>query len=179
MNASKTLAIETAQEMAVAYDERTSQISQSLSEALAPNNNGLDFDPSGMIATLYGAAVVLDHAGNFIYAQTQEAVPAHLVGAIEFSYSDEALPNDDSITIDGKRGVLDEETGNIIDDKTKEILILGAMGASWLSESLEKIYQKIKELADVDVEDEEIEWYTPVDLYYDEHFADGGRAYDC
>lgn len=174
---SKALAIETAQEMAVAYDERTSQISQSLSEALAPNNNGLDFDPSGMIATLYGAAVVLDHAGNFIYAQTQQAVPAHLVGAIEFSYSAEALPNDDSITIDGKRGVLDEETGNIIDDKTKEILVLGAMGASWLSESLEKIYQKIKELADVDIEDEEIEWYTPVDLYYDEHFADGGKGH--
>ncbi|MBO1301314.1 MULTISPECIES: RNase A-like domain-containing protein [unclassified Enterococcus] len=172
---SKALAIETAKEMAVAYYERTSQISQSLSEALAPNNNGLDFDPSGMIATLYGAAVVLNHAGNFIYAQTQQAVPAHLVGAIEFSYSEGAIPYDDSITIDGKRGVLDEETGNIIDDKTKEILVLGAMGASWLSESLEKIYTKIKELVDVDVE--EIEWYTPIDLYYDEHFADGGKGH--
>lgn len=109
---SKALAIETAQEMAVAYDERTSQISQSLSEALAPNNNGLDFDPSGMIATLYGAAVVLDRAGNFIYAQTQEAVPSHLVGAIEFSYSDEAIPYDNALTINGRRGTFDPETGS-------------------------------------------------------------------
>lgn len=176
---SKALAIETAQEMAVAYDERTNQISQSLSEALAPNNNGLDFDPSGMIATLYGAAVVLDHAGNFIYAQTQEAVPAHLVGAIEFSYSAEALPNDDSITIDGKRGVLDEETGDIVEDKTRNILVRGAMGVAWDALSLARILANIKQLTTVEEEEEEEEeeWYTPLDLYYDENFAFGGKGH--
>lgn len=170
---SKALAIETAQEMAVAYDERTSQISQSLSEALAPNNNGLDFDPSGMIATLYGAAVVLDRAGNFIYAQTQEAVPSHLVGAIEFSYSDEAVPNDDSITIDRKRGVLDEETGDIVEDGTENILVKRAMGTTWsLAASL--IIANLIESLTEDDEEEDDYWYTPLDLYYDEYFALGG-----
>lgn len=173
---SKALAIETAQEMAVAYDERTSQISQSLSEALAPNNNGLDFDPSGMIATLYGAAIVLDHAGNFIYAQTQQAVPAHLIGAIEFSYSDEALPNDDSITIDGKRGVLDEETGDIVEDNTKDILVKGAMGTRWNAKSLQRVITKIRQLTEV-MPDDELELYTPIDLFYDEYVAEGGKGH--
>lgn len=170
---SKALAIETAQEMAVAYDERTSQISQSLSEALAPNNNGLDFDPSGMIATLYGAAVVLDRAGNFIYAQTQQAVPAHLVGAIEFSYSEGAIPYDDSITIDGKRGVLDKETGDIVEDGTENILVKRAMGTTWsLAASL--IIANLIESLTEDDEEEDDYWYTPLDLYFDEYFALGG-----
>lgn len=34
----------------------------------------------------------------------------------------------DAIAIDGKRGVLDEKTGDIVDDKTKNILGKGAMG---------------------------------------------------
>ncbi|MGG5338792.1 hypothetical protein IGJ48_001487 [Enterococcus pernyi] len=168
---SKALAIETAQEMAVAYDVRTSQISQSLSDVLAPNNNGLDFDPSGMIATLYGAAVVLDHAGNFIYAQTQQAVPAHLVGAIEFSYSDEAIPYDNALTIDGRRGTFDPETGSIINEGTNETLIASALG-DWTIASYNTLVAELRKY-----DDNEDAWYTPIDLIYDEYFAHGGKGH--
>ncbi len=108
---SKEVAIETAKTMASTYKIRTQQISEDLTNALAETNNGLGFDPSGMIATLYGETIVLDQSGQFIYATTQEVVPTYLWDAISFSYSAEAIPNDDSLTIDGKRGVLDEETG--------------------------------------------------------------------
>lgn len=168
---SKALAIETAQEMAVAYDERTSQISQSLSEALAPNNNGLDFDPSGMIATLYGAAVVLDHAGNFIYAQTQQAVPAHLVGAIEFSYSEESIPYDNALTINGRRETFDPETGSIINEGTNETLIDSALG-DWTIASYKTLVAELRKY-----DDNEDAWYTPLDLIYDEYYAHGGKGH--
>ncbi|MBF8808607.1 MAG: hypothetical protein IC227_10485 [Enterococcus lacertideformus] len=56
--------------MARQYKVRTQQISEDLANALAPSNNEVDFDPSGMIATLYGQAVVLNQAGQFIYTTT-------------------------------------------------------------------------------------------------------------
>ena len=168
---SKALAIETAKEMAIAYYERTSEISQSLSEALAPNNNGLDFDPSGMIATLYGAAVVLDHAGNFIYAQTQQAVPAHLVGAIEFSYSEGAIPYDNALTINGRRGVFDPETGSIINEGTNETLIDSALG-DWTIANYKTLVAELRKY-----DDNEDAWYTPLDLIYDEYYAHGGKGH--
>ena len=79
---------------------------------MAPTENGLSFDPSGIIATLYGQTVVLDATGKFVYADTRVAVPEYQWGAIDFAYSEAAIPIDDSITIDGRRGVLDEETGD-------------------------------------------------------------------
>ncbi|EPI5831014.1 hypothetical protein ACS8I7_001846 [Enterococcus hirae] len=114
---STAVAVETAQAMAKEYTTRKAQITNRLTEALAPNNNGIDFDPSGMIASLYGQAVVLDQAGNFIYAETKQALPTYYWDAIEISYSADAIPYDDALTIDGRRGVLDEETGDIIDGK--------------------------------------------------------------
>lgn len=175
---SKEEAIKTVRQMAKEYLTRTTQISDSLAEVLAPENNQLKFDPSGMLASLYGNAVVLDKTGKFIYAHNEEAVPTHLLGAIEFSYSEEAIPNDDSLTIDGKRGVLDEETGDIVEDGTKETLIKGAMGTAWNALSLKRLLAKIKELTGITEEElKEIEWYTPIDLYYDEHHAEGGRGH--
>ncbi|MDB1678133.1 MULTISPECIES: RNase A-like domain-containing protein [Enterococcus] len=177
---SKEVAIETAKTMASTYKIRTQQISEDLTNALAETNNGLGFDPSGMIATLYGETIVLDQSGQFIYATTQEVVPTYLWDAISFSYSAEAIPNDDSLTIDGKRGVLDEETGDIVDDNTKEVLVKGAMGATWTSLSMKLLMEKIQEIkaSENNGEDEdENEWYTPIDLYYDEYIADGGKGH--
>ena len=177
---SKDEAIETAQKMAKQYQSRTKQVSEDLAKALAPSNNGLDFDPSGMIATLYGQAIVLNQAGQFIYATTKEAVPTYLWDAIEFSYSATAIPADDAITIDGRRGVLDEKNGDIIDEKTKKVLVKGAMGVTWTALSMKLIMDKIKEFKDPnnDEDDEDkAEWYTPLDLYYDEYFANGGKGH--
>ncbi|OQO69602.1 hypothetical protein BH747_09770 [Enterococcus villorum] len=177
---SKEEAIETAQKMAKQYQSRTKQVSEDLAKALTPSNNGLDFDPSGMIATLYGQAIVLNQAGQFIYATTQEAVPTYLWDAIEFSYSATAIPADDAITIDGRRGVLDEKTGDIIDEKNKKVLVKGAMGVTWTALSMKLIMDKIKEFKEPnnDEDDEDkAEWYTPLDLYYDEYFANGGKGH--
>ncbi|AND73735.1 hypothetical protein A6P53_11475 [Enterococcus hirae] len=178
---STAVAVETAQAMAKEYTTRKAQITNRLTEALAPNNNGIDFDPSGMIASLYGQAVVLDQAGNFIYAETKQAVPTYYWDAIEISYSADAIPYDDALTIDGRRGVLDEETGDIIDGKTKDVLIKGALGATWTAASMALLKERIKELKEKDPnnkdDDEGFSWYTPVDLVYDELFANGGKGH--
>ena len=178
---STAVAVETAQAMAKEYTTRKAQITNRLTEALAPTNNGIDFDPSGMIASLYGQAVVLDQAGNFIYAETKQAVPTYYWGAIEISYSADAIPYDDALTIDGRRGVLDEETGDIIDGKTKDVLIKGALGATWTATSMAILKERIKELKEKDPnnkdDDEKFSWYTPIDLVYDEFFAKGGKGH--
>lgn len=178
---STAVAVETAQAMANEYTTRKAQITNRLTEALAPTNNGIDFDPSGMIASLYGQAVVLDQAGNFIYAETKQAVPTYYWDAIEISYSADAIPYDDALTIDGRRGVLDEETGDIIDGKTKDVLIKGALGATWTATSMALLKERIKELKEKDPnnkdDDEKFSWYTPIDLVYDEFFAKGGKGH--
>ncbi|EMF0036614.1 hypothetical protein OU489_001390 [Enterococcus hirae] len=178
---STAVAVETAQAMAKEYTTRKAQITNRLTEALAPTNNGIDFDPSGMIASLYGQAVVLDQAGNFIYAETKQAVPTYYWDAIEISYSADAIPYDDALTIDGRRGVLDEETGDIIDGKTKDVLIKGALGATWTATSMALLKERIKELKEKDPnnkdDDEKFSWYTPIDLVYDEFFAKGGKGH--
>lgn len=134
-----------------------------------------------MIASLYGQAVVLDQAGNFIYAETKQAVPTYYWDAIEISYSADAIPYDDALTIDGRRGVLDEETGDIIDGKTKDVLIKGALGATWTATSMALLKERIKELKEKDPnnkdDDEKFSWYTPIDLVYDEFFAKGGKGH--
>ncbi len=172
---SKELAVQTARTMAKEYTVRTTQINDRLAEALAPTENGLRFDPSGMIATLHGQTIILDRSGQFIHAQTKEVIPAYQWGAIDFSYSEEAIPIDDSITVKEKRGVLDEETGDIIDDTTKEVLIKSALGTTWTSLSMQILRDRIKELKKED--DDPFEWYTPLDLIYDELFARGGKGH--
>lgn len=175
---SKDVAIETAKTMANTYKIRTRQISENLTKALAETGNGLGVDPSGMIATLYGELIVLDQTGQFIYATTQEVVPTYLFDAISFSYSAEAIPDDDSLPIDGKRGVSDEETGDIVEENTKEALIKGAVGATWNSLSMKFLMDQIQEIkASENNDEDENEWYTPIDLYYDEYIVNGGKGH--
>ncbi|EME8168442.1 hypothetical protein L6057_002674 [Enterococcus faecium] len=174
---SREIAVQTAQQMAQAYHTRTADIQKNLAEVLAPTENGLSFDPSGIIATLYGQTVVLDATGKFVYADTRVAVPEYQWGAIDFAYSEAAIPIDDSITIDGRRGVLDEETGDIVEDGTGKTLVEGAMGAAWNALSLARVLEAIKNFKGDDDDDDEFEWYSPLDLYYDEWYADGGKGH--
>ncbi|HFJ7926225.1 TPA: hypothetical protein ACGVXL_002375, partial [Enterococcus faecium] len=174
---SREVAVQTAQQMAQAYHTRTADIQKNLAEVLAPTENGLSFDPSGIIATLYGQTVVLDATGKFVYADTRVAVPEYQWGAIDFAYSEAAIPIDDSITIDGRRGVLDEETGDIVEDGTGKTLVEGAMGAAWNALSLARVLEAIKNFKGDDDDDDEFEWYSPLDLYYDEWYADGGKGH--
>ena len=69
---SREVAVQTAQQMAQAYHTRTADIQKNLAEVLAPTENGLSFDPSGIIATLYGQTVVLD--ATFLLHQGQPFV---------------------------------------------------------------------------------------------------------
>ena len=93
------------------------------------------------------------------------------------AYSEAAIPIDDSITIDGRRGVLDEETGDIVEDGTGKTLVEGAMGAAWNALSLARVLEAIKNFKGDDDDDDEFEWYSPLDLYYDEWYADGGKGH--
>ena len=82
------------------------------------------------------------------------------MGAIDFAYSEAAIPIDDSITIDGRRGVLDEETGDIVEDGTGKTLVEGAMGAAWNALSLARVLEAIKNFKGDDDDDDEFEWYS-------------------
>ncbi|EOH57737.1 hypothetical protein UA3_00402 [Enterococcus faecium EnGen0263] len=167
---SREVAVQTAQQMAQAYHTRTADIQENLAEVLAPTENGLSFDPSGIIATLYGQTVVLDATGKFVYADTRVAVPEYQWGAIDFAYSEAAIPIDDSITIDGRRGVFDPDTGNIV-DQFGHILVFAPLGV-WTRELYNTLVEQLKQY-----EENEDRWYTPLDLIYDERFADGGKGH--
>ncbi|WP_165006445.1 MULTISPECIES: RNase A-like domain-containing protein [unclassified Enterococcus] len=167
---SREVAVSTARQMAGEYTARTARIADHLAEALAPTNNGLSFDPSGMIATLYGQTVVLDETGNFVYADTRVAVPEYQWGAIDFTYNAAAIPVDDAITIDGRRGLFDPDTGNIV-DQFGHVLLFAPLGV-WTRELYNTLVEQLKQY-----EENEDRWYTPLDLYYDEHHADKGKGH--
>ena len=105
-----------------------------------------------------------------MYADTRVAVPEYQWSAIDFAYSEAAIPIDDSITIDGRRGVFDPDTGNIV-DQFGHILVFAPLGV-WTRELYNTLVEQLKQY-----EENEDRWYTPLDLIYDERFADGGKGH--
>lgn len=96
---------------------------------------------------------------------------------IDFVYSEVVILIDDLIMIDGWRGVLDEEIGDIVEDGIGKILVEGVMGVVWNVLSLVWVFEVIKNFKGDDGDDDEFEWYFFFDLYYDEWYVDGGKGY--
>lgn len=136
-----------------------------LQEAVAAED-GFHFDPSGLVATMKGRPVIATAEGTFLYADTGELIPSYWWSAIRFAYNTEAIPHDDALTIDGKRGVFDPETGNVIDVDGK-VLLAGALGG-WTLVNYQTFVNQLKKW-----EPDEKKWYTPLDLIYDELFVRG------
>ena len=51
------------------------------------------------------------------------------------------------------------------------------MGAAWNALSLARVLEAIKNFKGDDDDGDEFEWYSPLDLYYDEWYADGGKGH--
>lgn len=161
----------TASAMSRAFLTRRESAISNLAQLVA-SEEAMQFDPSGLVASLNGRPVTATTSGDFIYADNRTTVPAHLWHSIEFIYDSEAIPYDDAITIDGKRGVFEPATGHII-DVNGNILMAYTLGAAWTIINY-NAYAKIVSKW----EEDDSKWYTPLDFIYDELFTRGHTIRD-
>ncbi|MGG5359106.1 MULTISPECIES: RNase A-like domain-containing protein [unclassified Enterococcus] len=168
---SRERARDTAVNMARAYTARHREAAANLTQLIA-SEDPMQFDPSGLVARLNGRPVTATTSGNFIYADNRTPVPADLWHSIEFIYDAEAIPYDDAITIDGKRGVFDPATGHII-DVNGNILMAYTLGAAWTIINHNLYTSTVSKW-----EEDDSKWYTPLDFIYDELFTRGHTIRD-